>query len=79
MNTPNYILNDYFSPDWFRYPRLGPTTLPAFEFTETDKRKLEWCFDKGIRMSLCAYFKNVERGLDCTAQNCPCELYEADL
>jgi len=78
-NTPNYIGDDYFSIDWFRYPRLGPT-LPAFEFTEADKRKISWMFEgHGKLKPLCAYYRNTERGLECTARNCPCELYEADI
>ena len=24
----------------------------------------------------CVHFKNVDRGIECTAKNCPCDLYE---
>jgi len=45
-------------------------------FTE-EKRWLAWgvvCKNK----PLCVHFKNIDRGVECTANNCPCDLYETE-
>jgi hypothetical protein len=54
--------------------------IPVFEFTEDGSRKLQWAFTGGGRLikEPCVYFHNIDRGLECTAQNCPCELYEVE-
>ena len=48
--------------------------------SEKDDRKASW-YITGRREygTLCRYYRNIENGVDCTAKNCCCELYEADL
>jgi hypothetical protein len=61
-------------------PLNHPPPMPEIEFSDADLRELEWAIAGGghLLKPVCIYFQNVDRGLDCTAQNCPCELYEAD-
>jgi hypothetical protein len=61
-------------------PIYGPIKIPLFELTDKEKLRLKWLFDGGGHLvsKPCVYFNNVDRGLECTAQNCPCELYEVE-
>lgn len=61
-------------------PLMGSVPQLKFEFTEHDKRQLAWVFhSKQFATKIpCVYFRNVNMGLDCSAKNCPCDLYEAD-
>ena len=45
--------------------------------TIEDKRWLDWV---GFNESdfICIHFQNAERGIECTANNCPCDLYEPE-
>lgn len=47
--------------------------------SEKDARKTSWC-NTGRREygALCRYYQNIENGIDCTAKNYPCDLYEAN-
>ena len=61
-------------------PINHPPPMPKFEFSDEEKRLLEWAFSAGghLLKPVCVYFKNIDRGLDCTAQNCPCGDYEVE-
>uniref|UniRef100_A0A6M3J2X2 Uncharacterized protein n=1 Tax=viral metagenome TaxID=1070528 RepID=A0A6M3J2X2_9ZZZZ len=40
-------------------------------------RMLNWietCRDKNV----CIHFQNLDKGIECTALNCPCDLYEGE-
>jgi hypothetical protein len=40
-------------------------------------RWLDWlAIDEGL--TICVHFQNIERGIECSAVNCPCDLYEAE-
>ena len=28
-----------------------------------------------LESQICIYYKNIDRGIECTAENCPCDLY----
>lgn len=61
-------------------PINHPPPMPDPKLTEEGKRILMWFFDGGghLRNPVCIYFQNPARGLDCTAQNCPCGDYEVE-
>ena len=64
----------------FRNINANDKIFHKFEFTESEVRDLNWKIAGGGHMlgSVCTYFRNTDRGLDCTAQNCPCGDYEAE-
>jgi hypothetical protein len=55
--------------------------LPVFEFSKMHGRKFNWLLKGEYHRNngICLYFDNADRGLECTAKRCPCDLYETDM
>lgn len=64
---PRFIMKKLIKPTSPRYDKV------YFEGV----RWLDWIAiseDKQI----CVHFQNIDRGIECTASNCPCDLYEGE-